>query len=338
MFLRFFTGLLLVTLSTSLLSEDQCSNWKQAAYKAYKNYETNIDPEQNKKRLQNLHKKMQKSACIAMDKHYISLHLSRLLYEEIRASESRRAADIDALKKQIEKLNVVQQEQRRYLKALSHLRQAGIAALESILAIEPTFWPILVDLGDYHDAQKAFEHANSYYNRALDAINNVKLTPEALMPDPTIIQELYAKADNSRAATQGYLHLFSRSGGYKTRGINPTSRTIPIHFDSGTSALEGADKKYAIALYKALRQQGSPNIDLIGHTDPKGNADMNLTLSKQRARTVARFLKKQGYSGQITATGKGEAQPLSSPRTQPLKHYGKARWYRMLRRVEIKTD
>ena len=87
-----------------------------------------------------------------------------------------------------------------------------------------------------------------------------------------------------------------------------------------------------------MLKQNSPDIHLIGHTDPKGNAEKNRKLSEQRANTVKQFLIEKKYKGTIKVTGEGESQALKSQYSKPLAHYGQARWYRMLRRVEIKTD
>ena len=223
MLLRFFTLLILIPFATPQLLADQCSDWTQAAYQAY------LDKDKN--RLHTLHNRMQNSDCLGRDKHYISLNLSRILYEKMPHTK-------------------IQQQQS--------IPPQQVEALKAILAIEPTFWPALLDLGDYYDQQKEFELANSYYNRTLNAINNIQHTPEALLPDNTTIQNIYAKSDNSLAATEGYLALFHDRGTYKTRGINksrginPTSRNIPIHFDSGKSYLVGADKKYALELYQEI--------------------------------------------------------------------------------------
>jgi outer membrane protein OmpA-like peptidoglycan-associated protein len=84
-----------------------------------------------------------------------------------------------------------------------------------------------------------------------------------------------------------------------------------------------------------LHKKGDPNIHLIGHTDPVGADGSNLLLSKGRAATVRKYLEKRGYKGNIVSTGKGERNPLYDPRGNAIRHYGKKRWYRMLRRVEI---
>ena len=279
---------------------DECSDWTKQAQQAYAN--------QQLQTLQNLHSKISSSQCLAMDKNYVALNLSRLMYSDMANNNISGQAKIDGL--------------------------------NAILDIMPSFWPALVDLGD-DEAEKGidtdYDQVSAYYDRALAAINNTEITPDEIAPDATTIQNLYAKADTAMLAATSYVASDSRgASAFKTRGINPHSRNIPIHFDYNSKTLANSDRKYAKRLYRALVNQGSPSVTLIGHTDPVGGDHYNLVLSKQRANTVKRFLKNKGYSGRITTQGKGESQPLKDPHSNPLKHYGKKRWYRMLRRVEVK--
>ena len=58
-------------------------------------------------------------------------------------------------------------------------------------------------------------------------------------------------------------------------------------------------------------------VDVVGHADSRGEADYNLDLSVRRAATVKSYLAKQGiYGAIISASGKGETQPVASNDTR----------------------
>ena len=80
-----------------------------------------------------------------------------------------------------------------------------------------------------------------------------------------------------------------------------------------------------------LRLQNDPNlmVEVIGHTDSIGDEDVNLRISRARAKSVADYLISQGIDpSRIVTDGKGEALPISSNETAQ----GRA----LNRRVEIK--
>lgn len=302
MFLRFIIGFSVSFLLPLSAYADECSNWTKQAQQAYANQQVQA--------LQNLHNKIESSQCLAMDKTYIALNLSRLMYSNMAKN------NIDGL--------------------------ARIDGLNAILDVMPTFWPALVDLGDDESAKGIsadYDEVSAYYDRALAAINNTNITPDHFAPDSNVIQNLYAKADTAMLAATAYVPIsHGGASSFKTRGINHRGKNVPIHFDFGRKTLSGSDKRHAKRLYRALSNQGSPNITLIGHTDPVGTPPRNRVLSQKRAKTVKQFLKKQGYSGNISTKGEGEDKPLADPHSKPLRHYGKKRWHRMLRRVEVRTQ
>ena len=54
-------------------------------------------------------------------------------------------------------------------------------------------------------------------------------------------------------------------------------------------------------------------IQVEGHTDSQGDADMNQRLSQQRAESVRRYMIDKGVSGdRLEAKGFGESKPLES--------------------------
>jgi outer membrane protein OmpA-like peptidoglycan-associated protein len=83
-----------------------------------------------------------------------------------------------------------------------------------------------------------------------------------------------------------------------------------IRFEKGSSPLMGGqevlDRVAAVA-----KECSAFKIEVGGHTDTGGAADLNDRLSQRRANTVRDFLISKGVpAGQVTAKGYGESQPL----------------------------
>ncbi|MBI5541782.1 MAG: PD40 domain-containing protein [Bacteroidia bacterium] len=101
-----------------------------------------------------------------------------------------------------------------------------------------------------------------------------------------------------------------------------------IYFDSGKSII---DKKYSQILnsiVELLLINKNLGIELHGYTDPVGDDDVNLELSKTRAFNVMEFIvSKQVESNRIIMNGHGESGNDSK---------GKINEMQMLRRVELK--
>jgi outer membrane protein OmpA-like peptidoglycan-associated protein len=91
----------------------------------------------------------------------------------------------------------------------------------------------------------------------------------------------------------------------------PTIVAAPVRFGYNSAAVPADFKPYLVNLAEALRRpeaQGKVVI-IAGHTDSKGDAAYNMTLSARRARAVEQFLIAQGVGPQqVVSTGRGETQ------------------------------
>lgn len=83
-----------------------------------------------------------------------------------------------------------------------------------------------------------------------------------------------------------------------------------IRFEKGSSPLL-AGQEVLDRVASVAKECSSFRIEIGGHTDTGGAADLNQRLSEQRANTVRDFLISKGVPrGQVTAKGYGESQPL----------------------------
>jgi outer membrane protein OmpA-like peptidoglycan-associated protein len=109
----------------------------------------------------------------------------------------------------------------------------------------------------------------------------------------------------------------------KNYGLNipkdSTEETVLEHvefeFDKAVllpKALPELDK-----LVKLLQHKPALQIEVIGHTDNQGSSEYNLNLSKLRAAAVIDYLTSKGIDKQrLTATGKGDTEPLQANDTE----------------------
>ena len=88
-----------------------------------------------------------------------------------------------------------------------------------------------------------------------------------------------------------------------------------ISFKSGKAEI--AESSYqAIGMLAMIIRSCGTTLEIAGHTDDKGDEEINLALSQRRAEVVAKHLARHGVSGdQIQARGYGESQPIADNRT-----------------------
>lgn len=67
-----------------------------------------------------------------------------------------------------------------------------------------------------------------------------------------------------------------------------------ILFATGKSDLNSSSKSALLKFSASLKETPETDITIYGHTDNKGSHDMNLTLSNNRATSVAKFLNANG--------------------------------------------
>ncbi len=90
-----------------------------------------------------------------------------------------------------------------------------------------------------------------------------------------------------------------------------------INFDFDSAQLRADSKQKLAGVVKLLQDNPSIRVRVVGHTDSTGPEGYNLGLSIRRADTVRKYMVSQGVKiTRLSATGKGEAQPLVSNGTR----------------------
>ena len=137
-----------------------------------------------------------------------------------------------------------------------------------------------------------------------------------------------AKRPGFTASSENVM-VFAGQGSYKEIRLKPTevaSGTTPasasalrvgsvivmdrLKFDQNKATLNQRAVRHLDALYELMARYPEMQIELIAHTDTRGDAEMNKRLSEERARNAKAYLVYRGVpEKQITAIGKGEAEP-----------------------------
>ncbi len=91
---------------------------------------------------------------------------------------------------------------------------------------------------------------------------------------------------------------------------------VGVNFVSGSAKLLKNSEKTLERAYNALVANPSVKLDIVGHTDSQGSAEMNLALSVRRAQSVKAWLVKKGIAvSRLRATGRGMDEPIDSNTT-----------------------
>lgn len=89
-----------------------------------------------------------------------------------------------------------------------------------------------------------------------------------------------------------------------------------VRFQGNTATLEPSSRTTLEKVFIALVANPDISVDILGHTDNRGNAASNDRLSLLRAEAVKAWLVKKGIaSSRLTTVGKGGAQPVASNET-----------------------
>lgn len=95
--------------------------------------------------------------------------------------------------------------------------------------------------------------------------------------------------------------------------LKKVARTGAIQFEWSSSVLDPSSRPALDQLAKAAKVCPRARIEIKGHTDSDGAADLNLALSRRRAEAVVSWLASVGVdTNRIRATGHGETRPLAA--------------------------
>ena len=198
-------------------------------------------------------------------------------------------------------------------------------------------WPLLALLGDAARDARDYDRASVLYQEALTVIDDTVKTPKP-PPEPEIERIFHLAAQSRMLATRYQPAPETRSGApgglaaTHIRGFVVERVPVPITFHTDTAEFTAQGRRAAADMAEHLKVQKTARITIAGHTDPRGAEAYNLDLSRRRAEAVARYLREQGFAGQIEVMAKGESERF--PVDEPSAYTREQRW-QMDRRVEL---
>ena len=94
------------------------------------------------------------------------------------------------------------------------------------------------------------------------------------------------------------------------RGAQAVAVPLPINFFFDETRFTPVGEQAIEELLEAVKQQNVDAMVLVGHTDPRGDHNYNVDLSKRRAAAVRDYLLSHGVSAHIDVDGKGPDSPF----------------------------
>ncbi|HEX4407041.1 MAG TPA: OmpA family protein, partial [Polyangia bacterium] len=104
---------------------------------------------------------------------------------------------------------------------------------------------------------------------------------------------------------------------YKRPPAPPPFVLDGIVFDTGKAYVRRESEVKLDIVYEFMAHKRSARVEISGHTDTKGNAKSNKTLSQKRAEACRKYLVDKGIAAdRITAVGYGGERPIASNDTE----------------------
>jgi outer membrane protein OmpA-like peptidoglycan-associated protein len=211
-------------------------------------------------------------------------------------------------------------------------------------------WQASATMGEVRFGERRFVDAAMAFDRAIEIVKNETRTPAA--PSKFEIEGLVDRAGQARLLAANLASANENGGFVKTsrdqrdgrlggiyspsvRGIIPRAIPVPITFDYAKTSFTGVGKEAAQELLNAIKEQKPDRIVLVGHTDVRGSAETNMTLSNARAEAVATFLRENGVDASVETVGKGANEPIKLNDTSGLTQED---IYALNRRVEWRRE
>lgn len=176
-----------------------------------------------------------------------------------------------------------------------------------------------VDLGDFRflAAKRVFEGKPEFVSLLISRSQNAGYIQLMRVGEPTGAGELVTSTKNPALVTEVEpVETAETQNLPLERALEETGSFIlkDLQFETGSSDLGGGEFGSLTALATYLQDNPTRTVAVVGHTDAVGSLDVNIALSKKRARSVMqRLVTKLGVdAAQVSAEGNGFLSPLSS--------------------------
>jgi outer membrane protein OmpA-like peptidoglycan-associated protein len=183
-------------------------------------------------------------------------------------------------------------------------------------------WRSAETMGDYYARRGEFTDALRWYETGISFLSRASTSSTPLDREQLLARAEAAKhqasddsegrhsasfASTTRDADGSLGGIYSRD---LLRGAEAVAVPLPINFFYDETRFTPVGEKAMEELLEAVKQQNIETMMLVGHTDPRGNHNYNVELSKRRAAAVRDYLLSHGVSARIDVDGKGPDSPF----------------------------
>jgi outer membrane protein OmpA-like peptidoglycan-associated protein len=203
------------------------------------------------------------------------------------------------------------------------VRDAIITKAERIVDVSGN-WQGKAKLGDYFFARRDQLKAHEWYVKSVAALD----TPGASATDAertklkTRLSAAQSLANDDKGGTRripnpvrnrdasGHLGGLLSPALVRVRNAEVVAVPIPINFVYNEATFTPAGEEAMKELIEAAKASEVKTMKLVGHTDPRGSAEYNNNLSRDRVMAVRDRLMKAGVKAQIAVRGVGFSEPF----------------------------
>lgn len=144
-------------------------------------------------------------------------------------------------------------------------------------------------------------------------VNGTQIALHGSVGNEAVRQQVVSTMATSLNPTYTIDNGLVAAGGEAQSLLDKTLSNRVVEFESGSATLTSLGRAILDEMTAAIKQIGSPKIQLIGHTDSQGNRQANVALSLARAGTVRNYLVEKGIPADtLSAAGSGPDQPVAS--------------------------
>ena len=144
-------------------------------------------------------------------------------------------------------------------------------------------------------------------------VNGTRIAIQGSVGNEAVRQQVVSTIATSLNPTYSIDNGLVAVGGEAQSMLDKTLSNRVVEFESGSATLTPLGRTMLDEMTAAIKQIGSPKIQLIGHTDSQGNRQANVALSLARAGTVRNYLVEKGIPADtLSAAGSGPDQPVAS--------------------------
>jgi outer membrane protein OmpA-like peptidoglycan-associated protein len=203
-------------------------------------------------------------------------------------------------------------------------QKKALERAEGTIAIGGT-WRHAEHLADFYARRNDNAAALSWYETALSRVASIPSEPASaddirqLRTRASAAKILASDDDGGKKPAklaESHREMDGRIGGIYSRdllrGAEVEAVPLPINFVTGETKFTAVGEQAVGELAKALGEQTVKAMTLVGHADPRGDRQFNLSLSKRRAEAVRDYLAQHGVSAQIGVQGVGSDQPFDA--------------------------